>query len=199
LSSRSRGSCLAITFLVAGAAPVCAQSAASHPMITMQDVFDCYGQARALKVLAESARDNVDVAAAAAKDARTAEQRREVVGILRAGVRAQQTALQLADALEACVAELIKPSASWPSARSTMFRLEADAVLVGIDRFIDRYAHVSKSLTEATRLQGAADAGAGVLPAYGGFGEALKQKVSATRQKMNALGKPAPAASPTPP
>jgi len=28
-----------------------------------------------------------------------------------------------------------------------------------------------------------------VLPAYGGFGEALKQKVSATRQKMNALGK----------
>jgi hypothetical protein len=114
-------------------------------------------------------------------------------------VRAQQTALQLADALDACVASLIKPAASWPSARTTMFRIEADAVLANIDRFIARYAQVSKSLSEAAS-GAAADSGASVLQTYGGFGEALKQKAGATRVKMNALGKPsAPAASPTPP
>jgi hypothetical protein len=199
LPSRSLTPWLAITFLIAAAAPPAfAQSAASHPMITMQDAFECFGQARALRTLTESARDNVDLAAAAAKDAKTPEQRREVMGILRAGVRSQQTALQLADTLDACVAELIKPSASWPSARTTMFRIEADAVLVGIDRFIARYAQVSKSLTEAAS-GAAADSGASVPQTYGGFGGTLKQKVSATRVKMNALGKPAPAASPTPP
>jgi hypothetical protein len=200
LTSPSGVALLAFVLSSLAAGPPCfAQSAASHPMITMQDAFDCFGQARALRTLAEAARDNLELAAAAAREPRSAEQRREVAGILRGGGKSQQTALQLADALDACVADLIEPSATWPTARAAMFRIEADAVLVRAGRFDERYAQVSKSLTEVMSSDAAAEATPALLQTYGGFGPALRQKVTATREKMNALGKKAPPApSPSP-
>jgi hypothetical protein len=192
-----------LTLVILAAAPgsAFAQSAASHPLVTNQDAFECFGQVRAVRTLAEAARDNLDVAAAAAKQPRSPEQRRELVGIVRAGVRSQDTALQLVDAVDACVAQLVKPSASWPGARTAMFRMEADAVLERASRFIDRYGQVSKSLAEAARpdAPAAPDPAAELLQKYGAFGETLKQKATATREKMKALGRPAPPAASAPP